>query len=76
MLTTYGCSEGKVANRDTQHCFAIGGEGEVSYDAQLVMVGNVHELGNGKVRVAGGELLVVRAAESATAGSGGAAATL
>ena len=70
LLTTYGCSEGTVANRDTQHCFEIDGEGEVSYDAQLAMVGNVRELGNGKVHVAGGELLVVRAAESATAGVG------
>ena len=54
------------------------GEGEVSYGAQLVMVGDVRELGNGKAHVAGGELLVVRAAESAAAGGGGgeAAATL
>ena len=40
------------------------------------MVDNVRELGNGKVHVARDELLVVRAAESATAGGGEAAATL
>ena len=61
-LTTYVCSEGTVANRDTQHSFETDGEGEVSYDAQLVTVDNVRELGNGKVHVAGDELLVVRAA--------------
>ena len=65
-----------MANRDTQHCFEIDGEGEVSYDAQLAMVGNVRELGNGKVHVAGDELLVVCAAESAMASGGEAAATL
>ena len=76
LLTTYGCLEGMVANRDTQHCFETDGEGEVSYDAQLVMVGNVRELGNGKDHVAGGELLVVYAAESAMASGGEAAVTL
>ena len=59
-----------MANRETQHCFAAGGEGEISYDAQLIMVGNVREADDGKVYVAGDELLVVRAAESATASGG------
>ena len=63
--------------RDTQHCFEADGEGEISYDAQLVMLGNVRESDSGKVRVAAGdELLVIRAAESATASGGEAAATL
>ena len=48
-LTTYGCLEGTVANRDTQHCFEADGEGEISYDAQLVMVDYVREAGGGKV---------------------------
>ena len=39
------------------------------------MVGNVRESGNGKVHVTGDELLVVHAAESATASGGEAAAT-
>ena len=39
------------------------------------MVGNVHEADDGKVYVAGGELLVVRAAESATASGGEVAET-
>ena len=56
-----------MANRGTQHCFETDGEGEVSYDAQLLLVGNVREAGGGKVFVAGDELLVVRTAESATA---------
>ena len=76
LLTTYGCSEGTVANRDTQYCFETDGEGEVSYDTQLVMVDNVRESYSGKVHVAGGELLVVRASESATASGGEAAETL
>ena len=76
LLTAYVCSEGMVANRDTQHCFEADGEGEISYDAQLVMVDNEHESGSGKVHVAGDELLVVRAAESATASGGEAAAAL
>ena len=76
LLTTNGCLEGMVVNRDTQHCFDADGEGEVSYVAQLVTVDNVRESGNGKVHVAGDELLVVRAAESATASGGEAAATL
>ena len=75
-LTTYGCLEGMVANRDTQHCFEADGKGEISYDAQLVIVDHVREAGGGKVQVAGDELLVVRAAESATAGGGEAAETL
>ena len=62
-LTTYVWSEGTVANRDTQHCFEADGEGEISYDAQLVMVDNVRESDSGKVHVAGGELLVVRATD-------------
>ena len=32
LLTTYSCSEGTVANRDTQNCFEADGEGEVSYE--------------------------------------------
>ena len=32
-LTTYDRSDGTVANRNSQHCFAADGEGEVSYDA-------------------------------------------
>ena len=32
-LTTYDRSDGTVANRDSQHCFAADGEGEVSYGA-------------------------------------------
>ena len=54
LLTTCGCLEGTVANRDTQHCFETDGEGEVSYDAQLLMVDNVRESGNRKIHVAGG----------------------
>ena len=69
-LITYGCVEGTAANRDTQHCFEADGEGEISYDAQLVLVDNVREAGGGKVLVAGDELLVVRAAEDATASGG------
>ena len=53
VLTTYDRSDGTVANRETQHCFAAGGEGEISYDAQLIMVGNVREADDGKVYVAG-----------------------
>ena len=70
VLTTYDRSDRTVANRDTQHCFAADGEGEISYDAQLIMVGNVRKADDGKVYVAGDELLVVRAAESATASGG------
>ena len=58
---------------DTQHCFVADGEGEISYDAQLIMVDNVREADDGKVYVAGDELLVVRAAQSATASGGEAA---
>ena len=76
LLTTYGCLEGTVANRDTQHCFEADGEGEISYDAQLVMVGNVRESGSGKVHVAGDELLVAGAVESDTANGGEAAPAL
>ena len=76
LLTTYGCLEGTVANRDTQHCFETDGEGEISYDAQLLLVDNVREVGGGKVFVAGDEPLVVRAAEGATASGGEAAETL
>ena len=43
VLMPYDRSDGNVANRDTQHCFAADGEGEISYDAQLIMVGNVRE---------------------------------
>ena len=56
-----------MANREIQHCFVADGEGEISYDAQLIIVGNVCESDDGKVCVAGGELLAVRAAESDTA---------
>ena len=69
-LITYGCVEGTAENRDTQHCFEADGEGEISYDAQLVLVDNVREAGGGKVLVAGDELLVVRAAEDAMASGG------
>ena len=65
-----------MANRDTQHCFEADGEGETSYDAQLVLVGNVREAGGGKVLVAGDELLMVRAAEDATASGGETAESL
>ena len=41
VLTTYDRPDGNVANRDTQHCFAADGEGEISYDAQRIMVDNV-----------------------------------
>ena len=75
VLTTYDSSDGNVVNRDTQHCFVADGNGEISYDAQLIMVGNVREADDGKVYVAGDELLEVRAAESATASDGEAAAT-
>ena len=67
--------EGTVANRDTQHCFEADGEGEISYDAQLVLVGNVRESDSGTVYVAGDELLVVRAAESDTTNGGEVAPT-
>ena len=69
-LTTYDRSDGTVENRETQHCFVADGEGEISYDAQLVMVDNVRESDDGEVYVAGGELLVVRAAESDTVSGG------
>ena len=72
-LTTYGRFDGTVASRESQHRFAADGEGEVSYDAQLV--GNVREADDGKVCVAGDELLVIRAAASALANDGAAAAT-
>ena len=75
VIITYGSTDRNVANRDTQHCFVADGEGEISYDAQLIMVGNVRETDDGKVYVAGDELLVVRAAQSATASGGGAAVT-
>ena len=58
-LITYGCVEGTTANRDTQHCFEADGEGEIGYDAQLVLVDDVREAGDGKVLVAGDGLLVV-----------------
>ena len=70
MIVTYDTTDGNVANCDTQHCFVADGEGEISYDAQLIMVGNVRETDDGKVYVAGDELLVVRAAQSATASGG------
>ena len=65
-----------MANRDTQHCLEADGEGEISYVAQLLLVDNVREAGGGKVLVAGGELLVVRAAEDATASGGETAESL
>ena len=96
-LRTYDKLDGTVANRESQHCFAADGEGEVSYDAQLIMVENVREADDGdgevsydaqlimvenvreaddgNVCVAGDELLVVRAAASATANVGAAAVT-
>ena len=74
-LTTYGRLDGTVANRESQHCFTADGEGEVSYDAQLILVDNVREADDGKVYVAGDELLVVHAAASATANDGAAAVT-
>ena len=73
VAVTYGIAGGNVATRDTQHCFVADGEGEISYDAQLIMVDNVREADDGKVYVAGDELLVVRAAQSATASGGEAA---
>ena len=76
VLTAHGSLEGTVANRDTQHCFAADGEGEISYDAQLVTVDNVRESDSGKVYVAGDELLVVRAVESDTANGGEVAPTV
>ena len=78
VIFTYDITDGNVANanRDTQHCFVADGEGEISYDAQLIMVGNVREADDGKVCVAGDELLVVRAAQSATASGGEASVTL
>ena len=72
-IVTYGSTDGNAANRDTPHCFVADGEGEISYVAQLLMVGNVREADGGKVCVAGDELLVVRAAQSATASGGEAA---
>ena len=73
VIVTYGITDGNVANRDTQHCFVAEGEGEISYDAQLIMVDNVREAEDGKVYVAGDEQLLVRAAQSATASGGEAA---
>ena len=73
VIVTYAITDGNVANRDMQHFFVADGEGEISYDAQLIMVGNVRETDDGKVYVAGDELLVVRAAQSATASGGEAA---
>ena len=75
MLTTYNRSDGSVATRDTQHCFVADDEGEISYDAQLIVVGNVRKSDDGKVCVTEDELLVMRAAESATASGGGVAIT-
>ena len=69
-LVTYGCAEDSVTNRDTQHCFEADGEGEIGYDAQLVLVDNVREAGGGTVLVASDELLVVRAAADAMASGG------
>ena len=74
-LTTYGRSDGTVANRESQHCFTADGEGEISYDAQLIVVDNVREADDGKVYVAGDELIVVRAAASAAASDGAVAET-
>ena len=74
-LTTYNRSDETVANRETQHFFVADGEGEISYDSQLIMVGNVRESDDGKVYVTGDELLVVRAAESDTASDGEVAET-
>ena len=71
----YDRSDRTVENRETQHCFVADGEGEISYDSQLIMVGNVRESDGGKVYVAGDELRVVRAAESDTASGGGVAET-
>ena len=73
VIVTYDTTDGNVANRDTQHCFVADGEGEISYDAQLIMVDNVREAEDGKVYVAGDEQLLVRGAQSATASGGEAA---
>ena len=69
---------GTVANRDTQHCFETGGEG-----ARSAMTHSLYWSATYVRRAAGrsslqggGELLVVRAAESATASGGEAAETL
>ena len=70
VIVTYDITDGNVANRDTQHCFVADGEGEISYDAQLIMVDNVREAEDGNVYVTGDERLVVRAAQSATASGG------
>ena len=42
-LTTYDRPDGTVANRESQHYFAAGGDGEVSYDAQLILGDNARE---------------------------------
>ena len=48
-----------MANRESQqHCFTADGEGEISYDAQLIVVSNVREADDGKVYVVGGDVLV------------------
>ena len=74
-LTTYDRSDGTVANRELQHCVIADSEGEISYDAQLTVVDNVREADDGKVYVAGDELLMVRAAASAAASDGAIAET-
>ena len=56
-----------MTNRESQHYSAADGEGEVSYDAQLILVDNVREADDGKVYVSGDELLVICAAASALA---------
>ena len=55
--------EWHCGNRDSQHCSAADGGDEVSYDAQLILVDNVREAGDGN---AGDELLLIRAAASAS----------
>ena len=74
-LVAYARSNETVANRESQHCFTADGEGDISYDAQLKVVGNVREADDGKVHGDGDELLVVRAAASALASDGAVAET-
>ena len=73
VIVTYDSTDGNMPIHDTQHCFVADGEGEISYDAQLIMIDNVREADGGKVYITGDELLVVRAAQSATTSGGEAA---
>ena len=70
VIVTYAITDGNVANRDMQHFFVADGEGEISYDAQLIMVGNVREAEDGTYMLLGTNYLwyVLRRAPRRAAG--------